>query len=228
MKPRLDRGTESAGGPSGDGLSPSVLARIRHLVSLYPRPRSALLPACHVAQAEHGYLSPAALSEVAEVIGIEPAELLGTVSFYEMFHTEPVGRYLIGICTNIACLLDGAEELLEHAARSLGVAPGGTTDDGLFSLEEVECIAACDKAPCLAVNWRVFPKVDAAGFDKLVEDLREGRLDGDVPRHGTLSRIERRRGLEAPLEEIDAQRAEADRAAAERARVAAEAKVAKP
>jgi hypothetical protein len=114
-----------------------------------------------------------------------------------MLFMEPVGRYLLSVCTNIACLLNGGYELLSHAESSLGVRAGGSTPDGAFTLEEVECIALCGNAPCLAVNWRFFGDVTPAKFDQLVEDLRAGQLDESVPAHGTLCRVRRSVGLVA-------------------------------
>ena len=98
-----------------------------------------------------------------------------------MFHTAPVGRYLVAVCTNIACMLAGAYELLEHAEERLGISAGGTTPDGLFTLEDAECLALCGNAPCVTVNWRYFGDVDPAGFDDLVDDLAAGRLASEVP-----------------------------------------------
>ncbi|MGH9181081.1 MAG: NAD(P)H-dependent oxidoreductase subunit E, partial [Acidimicrobiales bacterium] len=148
-------------------------------------------PILHVAQEQDGWLTPDAMVHVAELLDIAPAEVYGTASFYDMFFTHPVGRHLVSVCTNLACLLNGAGELLEHAERRLGVAAGGTTEDHQFTLEEVECIAFCGAAPCLAVNWRFFGNVSAEDFDRLVDDLAAGRLADDVPPHGTLSRVRR-------------------------------------
>jgi NADH-quinone oxidoreductase subunit E len=199
------------------GLDSSTLEAARQLVALYPRPRSALIPICHLAQAQEGWLTPEAMQDIAELLDITPAEVEGTASFYEMLRTEPVGRYLISVCTNIACLLGGAYELLDHVQSSLGIATGGTTGDGLFSLEEAECVADCDRAPCLQVNYRFFGHVNRGSFDALVDDLRSGRLDEDVPHHGVLCRTRRRRGLAVSAEQVASERAAADRAAAERA-----------
>jgi NADH-quinone oxidoreductase E subunit len=201
-------------------LSAETVAQARELISLYPHPRSALVPICHLAQAEEGWLSPDAMEHIAEILDLTPAEVLGTASFYEMLRTEPVGRYMVSVCTNIACLLDGAYELLEHAEARLGISVGGTTPDGMFSLEEAECIAFCDRAPCLQVNHRFFGPIDDARFDGLVDDLAAGRLDDDVPLHGVLSRVRRDGGLAVPAEEIRAQRAEADQAREARAAAA--------
>ena len=115
------------------------------------------------------------MAHVAELVGCTPAEVLGTASFYEMFKRHDVGTYCINVCTNISCQLLGGEELLHHAEATLGVRAGGTTSDGMFTLEDVECIAACTEAPALQVNYRYFHQVDEAGFDQPVEDLRAGR-----------------------------------------------------
>lgn len=170
-------------------LSPENVARAREIVARYPRPKSALIPLLHLAQEQDGWVSPEAMVHVAELLDLEPAEVLGTCSFYEMFKREPVGRWVVNVCTNLACLLLGADELLAHAGERLGVRPGGTTADGDFTLEEVECIAACDGAPCLQVNYRYFLDVTPERFDQLVDDLRAGRWDEDVPRHGVLGRV---------------------------------------
>ena len=178
-------------------LSPENLRRSKELMGLYPEPRSALIPMLHVAQEQDGWLTPEVIEHVAELGDLSPAEVYGTASFYDMFFTHPVGRHLVSVCTNLACLINGADELLEHAEARLGVAPGGTTADGEFTLEEVECIAFCGAAPCLAVNWRFFGNIGNDDFDRLVEDLAAGRLADDVPPHGTLNRVRRRVGLPA-------------------------------
>jgi NADH-quinone oxidoreductase E subunit len=176
-------------------LSPELAERARELVALYPHPRSALIPICHLAQEQDGWLSPEAVSEIAQIVGLAPAEVVGTASFYEMLRTEPVGKYVVSVCTNIACMLRGAYELLEHAQEVLGARPGSTSDDGMFTLEDVECIADCGRAPCLAVNHRFFGDVTNEVFDSLVDDLRAGRLGAQVPPHGTLVRVRREGGL---------------------------------
>jgi NADH-quinone oxidoreductase subunit E len=198
-------------------LSSDVVARARELISLYPHPRSALIPVCHLAQEQDGWLTPEAIAEIAEIVGLHPAEVLGTASFYDMLKTEPVGEYVISICTNIACMLRGAYELLEHAERSLGTRAGSTTADEKFTLEDVECIADCGRAPCLAVNHRFFGDVTPDSFDRLVEDLRSGRLSDDVPPHGTLSRVRRDGGLRVDDETIAAEREASAGAIARRA-----------
>lgn len=172
-------------------LTAENVQRAEELITLYPQARSALIPILHVAQEQDGWLTPDAIAHVAELLGLTPAEVYGTASFYDMLFTRPVGRYLVSVCTNLACMVNGAYELLEHAEETLGVAPGGTTEDGEFTLEDAECIAYCGGAPCLAVNWRFFGPVTNDDFDHLVDDLRAGRLDDEVPPHGTLCRVRR-------------------------------------
>ena len=159
------------------------------IIARYPVKRSALIPLLHLAQEQEGHVTEEAMAHIAELIDATPAEVLGTASFYEMFKLEPVGDYVVNVCTNISCLLLGGEELLHHLEGRLGIRPGSTTPDGKFTLEDVECIAACTEAPCLQVNYRYFHKVTHDRVDDLLDDLRAGKLAHEVPRHGTLSRV---------------------------------------
>lgn len=176
------------------------------IIGRYPKAKSALIPLLHLAQEQDGHLTDDAMEHIAELVGVTPAEVLGTASFYEMFKREPVGRYMVNICTNISCQLLGGEELLAHAEHSLGIRPGQTTPDGMFTLEDVECIAACTEAPCLQVNYRYENKVTNEAFDALIDDLRSGRRS-DVPAHGTLATIrqhipdDRRAGVVTPSDD---------------------------
>jgi len=170
-------------------LSPENEVLARQIIGRYPRSRSALIPLLHVAQEQDGWVSDEAMSHIGELLGLSPAEVLGTCSFYEMFKREPVGTYLVNVCTNISCQLLGGEELLEHVEARLGVKAGATTEDGMFTVEDVECIAACTEAPCLQVNYRYFHRITHAGFDTLVDDLRAGRRDDEIPHHGTTTRV---------------------------------------
>ena len=140
-------------------LSEANVLIAREIIGRYPRPKSALIPLLHLAQEQDGHVTTDAMAHLAELVGITPSEVYGTASFYEMFKFEPVGRYCVTVCTNISCQLLGAWELLEHAEERLGIKAGGTTDDGLFTLEDVECIAACTEAPALQVNYRFRYKV---------------------------------------------------------------------
>ena len=169
-------------------LSNDNVAIAREIIDRLPRAKSALIPLLHLAQEQDGYVTDEAMEHIAELVGITPAEVLGTASFYEMFSFAPVGTYMVNICTNISCMLTGGLELLEHAEESLGIRPGQTTADGLFTLEEVECIAACTESPCLQVNYRYEHRVTNADFDRLVDELRSGRRS-DIPKFGTLARV---------------------------------------
>ena len=168
--------------PANVGIAEEIIAR-------YPRPKSALIPLLHLAQEQDGYVADDAMQHIAELIGVTPAEVLGTCSFYEMFKREPVGSYLVNVCSNISCLLLGGEELLHHLEGRLGIKAGSTTADGTFTLEDVECIAACTEAPCLQVNYRYFYKVTNDDADALIDDLRAGRRATEVPKHGVLARV---------------------------------------
>jgi NADH-quinone oxidoreductase E subunit len=199
-----------------------IYQRAEELVALYPRPRSAMLPLLHLAQEQDGYLSDEGIAEVAELTGTTPADVRGTASFYDMFHLEPVGKYVVGVCTNIACLLAGGEEFLEHASKKLGCPVGSTSEDGLFTLEETECLADCNIAPVVQVNHRYVRTTTPETFDAMIDELRDGKLDHDVPSHGTLIRVRRSGGLRASRQEVADQRIAAK--AARDQRVESEAK----
>jgi NADH-quinone oxidoreductase subunit E len=183
-----------------------IRQRAEEVLALYPRARSAMLPLLHLAQEQDGYLSDEGIAEVAELTSTTPADVRGTALFYDMFHLEPVGRYVVGICTNIACLLAGGDELLEHASASLGCPVGATSSDGLFTLEETECLADCDFAPCVQVNHRYVRTTTAEAFDAVVAELRAG-TNHDVPQHGTLIRVRRAGGLHAARADVISERA---------------------
>jgi NADH-quinone oxidoreductase subunit E len=167
-------------------LSPENERRARQVIARYPRTRSALMLLLHLAQEQDGWLTEDAMTHVAELLELTPADVFGVASFYTMYKREPVGRYLVSVCTNISCLISGGAQLLEHAEETLGVRVGGTTPDGLFTLEEAECLAACGGAPCLQVNYRFFERVDPTAFDRLLDDLGSGRLSNELPQHGAL------------------------------------------
>ena len=170
-------------------FSPDNLATALEIIGRYPVAKSATIPLLHLAQEQDGYVTDEAMEHIAELVGTTPAQVLGTCSFYEMFKREPVGTYLVNICTNISCQIMGGEELLHHAEHALGIKAGSTTPDGLFTIEDVECIAACTEAPCLQVNYRYRHKITLEEFDQLIEDLRAGKHAEEIPAHGTLARI---------------------------------------
>ncbi len=189
-------------------LSNENLELAHEIVARYPVKKSALIPLLHLAQEQDGWVTDEAMIHLAELVECTPAEVIGTCTFYEMFKRKPVGRYVINICTNISCQLLGGEELLHHAEHRLGITAGATTPDGLFTIEDVECIAACTEAPCLQVNYRYFHKITTAGFDSLVDDLEAGRRE-EIPAHGTLAKVRqhipaaRRAGAVAPTDRAE-------------------------
>jgi NADH-quinone oxidoreductase subunit E len=188
-------------------FSPELRSRADALVGLYPERRSALIPLCHLAQEQDGYLSEAAMAEIAELCGVTPAEVRGTATFYDMLHVEPVGTYVVGVCTNIACLMAGGLELLAHAEDRLGINCGGTTADGRFTLEESECLADCDVAPCVQVNSRYVRTTTPEALDALLDELAAGGRADEIPSFGTLIRTPRSVGLMAAPDEVAAERA---------------------
>ena len=176
-------------------LTPANEALAAEIISLYPRKKSALIPLLHLAQEQEGWVSDEAMAHLAELVEVTPAEVRGTCTFYEMFKLHPVGTYMLNICTNISCQLNGGEELLHHAEQTLGIRAGGTTDDGMFTIEDVECIAACTEAPCMQVNYRYGLRLSHEDFDDIIEALRAGRTPGalitaragePIPAHGML------------------------------------------
>ena len=150
-------------------FSAALAARFDALVQKYPARRSALIPMLLYAQDEVGYLSDAVVREVAGRIGITELEVRNVATYYSMLRFKPAGRFNIQVCTNISCMLRGAYDVYERFQEELGVGPRGVTTDGLFSLEEVECIGACCWAPAIQVNYDF--------HDDLTPDLVPGILD---------------------------------------------------
>lgn len=173
-------------------LNDANVALAKEIVARFPRPKSAMIPLLHLAQEQDGYVSNEAMRHIGQILGVTPADVYGTASFYEMFKFEPIGKYCINICTNISCHLVGSWNLLHHAEERLGIKAGGTTADGMFTLEDVECIAACTEAPAVQVNYRYRYKVTAENFDQLIDDLRSGRAAEEIPPFGTLARVRQR------------------------------------
>jgi len=136
-------------------MSSTLYDEIAKLRARYPDPRSAILPALQLAQAEHGgWLPEKALREVADAMDLTPAYCLSIASFYDMFHTEPVGRHVVEVCTNVSCALSGAQGVVEAFERELGIHVGETTDDGNVTLRTVECLGGCGWATVVALNNR--------------------------------------------------------------------------
>jgi NADH-quinone oxidoreductase E subunit len=145
--------------------------RIDAILQRYPTKRSAVLPLCHLAQEEYGYMSPEAVREVADILELDPTEVQGLVGFYTLLREKPTGEYVIEICNDLPCALRGADRFVEHVCRKLGIRTGETTADGLFSVETVMCVAACDRAPVAQINLEYFENLDPDKIDAIIEGL---------------------------------------------------------
>lgn len=157
----------------GTIFSPELAARFDKLVTLYPLRRSALIPMLLYAQDEKGYLSEEVIEEIAQRIGITVLDVRNVISYYSLLRTKPVGKYHVQVCTNICCKLRGADQLFDHCKEKLGVENKGTTPDGLFSVEEVECIGACSWAPAVQINYDYYENLTPEELDKILEQYRK-------------------------------------------------------
>lgn len=153
-------------------VRPETDQRIDALKTAYPRPGSALLPALYLIQEEKGHISDESMEYVAGKIGVPPAFVAGVVSFYTLFHREPVGRYHIQLCRTLPCALRGCGAILEHLERRLGIHAGERTPDGKFSLTTVECLGACDMAPMVQINDEEHFLLDPGKVDAILASLR--------------------------------------------------------
>jgi NADH-quinone oxidoreductase subunit E len=155
-------------------FSPDLEARFAKLLESYPpgRTRSAVVPMLLYAQDEVGHISHELIEEVARRCKVTPLQVDEVVGYYSMLHKKPQGKVHVQVCTNISCLIDGGEELFQHASKTLGIGNKETTPDGQFSLEEVECIGACSWAPAIQMNYDFHHHVTPEKLDKLIEDLR--------------------------------------------------------
>lgn len=153
---------------------------IEAILTKYPDKRSAVLPVMYLAQEHYGYMSKEAMRDVAEVLDLDPTEVLSLAGFYTLFYEEPVGKYVLEVCTDLPCALRGAEEFTDMACKKLGISVGETTEDGMFTVKTVMCLAACDKAPMLQVNLKYEENLDEEKFDALISRLRE-EAKKDIP-----------------------------------------------
>ena len=158
--------------PGNTIFSPELAARFDKLVTLYPRRRSALIPMLLYAQDEIGYVSDAAIAEIAQRLDLTVLDVRNVLSYYSMLRTQPVGKYNVQVCTNISCMLRGGQELFQHCKRRLGIGHKQTTPDGMFSLEEVECIGACSWAPAVQINYDFHENLTPESMDALLEEYR--------------------------------------------------------
>jgi NADH-quinone oxidoreductase subunit E len=147
--------------------------RFAEMLTHYPTKRSALVPSLLYAQDETGLLTDEVITELAQRLDLTELEVRNVISYYSMLTTKPRGKYNVQVCTNIACMLVGGEELLEHCKKKLGIGHKGTTRDGLFSLEEVECIGACSWAPAVQVNYDFHENLNDAKMDQILDEYKK-------------------------------------------------------
>jgi NADH-quinone oxidoreductase subunit E len=156
-------------------FSPELAARFDKLATIYPVKRSALVPMLLYAQDEVGYVSDAVVAELAERLDLLELDVRNVLSYYSMLRTKPAGRYNVQVCTNISCMLRGGYEILDHCKAKLGIGHKGVTPDGVFSLEEVECLGACCWAPAIQINYDFHDDLTTEKVDVLFQIYRDGQ-----------------------------------------------------
>ncbi len=162
-------------------LPPKLSAKFELLQNRYPVKRSALIPMLMYAQDEHGYVSDEMIAEIGRRLELNNVQIEETLAYYSMLRRKPMGKHHVQICTNVACLLKGGYALLERAKKRLEIGHKETTQDGFFSLEEVECIGACTGAPAMQVNYDFYENLTALKFDRIIEELDAGKRPAPVP-----------------------------------------------
>ncbi|MDR0416173.1 MAG: NADH-quinone oxidoreductase subunit NuoE [Propionibacteriaceae bacterium] len=175
--PAANSAGASAAGPAArpPALGAATTAELKSLAARYPDPRSALLPMLHLVQSAEGRVSEAGIAACAELLDLPEAQVAGVSTFYTMYHRRPGGRHHLGVCTTTLCAVMGGDQVLQAVEAKLGVAAEETTADGLFSLERVECNAACDFAPVMMVNWEFMDNMTPAKAVALIDDLMAGK-----------------------------------------------------
>ncbi|MGK9367978.1 NADH-quinone oxidoreductase subunit NuoE [Melioribacter sp. Ez-97] len=148
------------------------LKRIEEARKKYPESLAAVMPAIYIAQEQNGYITNEVMAEIADVLGIDKVDVLGVVTFYTMFHTKPVGKYHIQVCTNVSCMLRGGYEIWEQVKSKLGIDNMEVTPDGKFSIEEVECMGACGYAPMIAVNEDYYENLTKEKVEEILNSLK--------------------------------------------------------
>ena len=155
-------------------LTDDTRVKAREIIARYPKSRSALLPMLHLVQSEEGYVSPEGVALCAEELGLTKAEVGAVATFYTMYKRRPCGDYLVSVCTNLSCQLLGAEEIFASVSKTLGVGHDETTADGAITLEHAECLAACDYAPVVTVNYEFYDNQTTESTLELVAALQRG------------------------------------------------------
>ena len=154
-------------------FSSETEATFRHLLSIYPRKRSALIPMLLAAQREHGYIKNETIQYIAPLVELSTSEVESILSFYTMLRRAPVGKYHIYVCTNLSCMLRGSDDIEACIKRKLGVDFGKVTPDGLFSAVEFECLGSCTTAPAIQVNGEFYENLDVKKTESIIDELRK-------------------------------------------------------
>jgi NADH-quinone oxidoreductase subunit F len=162
-------------------ISPQLATRFARLQNAYPVKRSALIPMMMYAQDEFGFISDEMIAEIAGRLELRTVEVEETLAYYSMLRRKPMGKHHVQVCTNVACMLRGGYDILEQAKKRLEIGHKETTKDGVFSLEEVECIGACTGAPAMQVNYDFYEDLTPSKFDRIIEDLDAGKRPAPVP-----------------------------------------------
>ena len=152
-------------------FSPEVEAEIERHLAKYPVIRSAILPLMFIVQRERGYLDPAGVLYLANRLGLRTTDIWEVATFYSMIYTEPIGKYHIQVCKTLSCKIRGAETITEHCSKKLGIKPGETTEDGKFSLSEVECLGSCGTAPMFQLNFDYHENLTPQKVDQILDSL---------------------------------------------------------
>jgi NADH-quinone oxidoreductase subunit E len=189
-------------GNAFDELYARLLPEIGPMIAQYDgERRSALIPLAHLFQEHEGFVSPNAIAAIAYLVGETPATVESTISFYTLLFRRPVGKYMVQVCRNLSCILNGAEDIMAYARRQLGIEHLETTGDGLISYEEVECLAACDRAPCAQVNLEFVYDLTRESVDAMIASIRAGSIGiqplAQTRKPGRTWRVEQDTGLKA-------------------------------
>lgn len=150
-------------------LSETTLKKVNEIIERYPTTKGAMLPVLNLVQEEMGYLSDDALLYVADLLKVTPAEMRGFATFYSMYHGRPVGENIIYVCTNVSCTILGAEPILDHISKELGIGVGETTKDNKFTLSTLECLGACDMSPAMMINEDLYGNLTPQKVDEILE-----------------------------------------------------------
>jgi len=160
---------------TASALDKAHIDQLTAIAERYPRPRSALMPMLHYVQAVDGRISPRGIEVCAQIAGVTPAQVSGVATFYTMYKRRPAGKHHIGICTTALCAVMGGDALLDAVEKKLKIGPDETTEDGMFSLERIECNAACDFAPIMMVNWEFMDNMTPDKAEQILDDLAAGK-----------------------------------------------------